>query len=329
MVTTTMPTAQAPVRSSLSTDAVTPDERIEFWRGVIREKILPVDFRVDDRKTFSAGLASATVGDVQVTDLHISAHIAECGRTATAHDHQNMLIFNFMHSGRGVSAQDGRRIALAPGSGMFCTSARPFTLEFPEQAHLTVLRIPRAALERSVASIERIANQNLAPGNQVFPLVVRYVEQLAHAADGMTPAAAARVSANLIDLVGAMVAESAQQTASALSECRVAALLRLRAFIEQHIDDPELGPAEVASALGLSQRYINKLLEAEDTSLGRLIWQRRLDLIAADLRNGALASRSISTIALARGFNDLAHFSKRFRKHFGVSPREYRMANLR
>jgi AraC-like DNA-binding protein len=33
--------------------------------------------------------------------------------------------------------------------------------------------------------------------------------------------------------------------------------------------------------------------------------------------NGAIASRSISTIALARGFNDLAHFGKRFRKHFG------------
>jgi AraC-like DNA-binding protein len=96
------------------------------------------------------------------------------------------------------------------------------------------------------------------------------------------------------------------------------------AFVEEQMADPDLDPGKVAMALGLTQRYLNKLLEAEGTSLGRLIWRRRLDLIARDLRNPAMASRSISTIALARGFNDLGHFSKTFRKHHGVSPREYR-----
>ncbi|MRV70490.1 helix-turn-helix domain-containing protein [Duganella sp. FT92W] len=326
----TFDSAPAPAlrRHSVSTSSVSPSERVDFWRDVIGEKIIPVDFKVGNRQDFSASLEWARIGDIEVMNLQVSAHSARCGQAASSRDGNEGMIFHFMRSGVGESVQDGRRTMLASGTGVFCSGARPFSLEFPANAELMVLQIPRAALARTVASLDRIANQDLACNNPLFPLVTSYVQQLASTACGMTAGAADRVSRNLIDLVGAMVSESIQQSAFDLSECRTAALTRLHAYIEEHIHEPELAPAGVACALGLSQRYINKLLEAEGTSLGRLIWLRRLDLIAADLRSAAMASRSISTIALTRGFNDLAHFSKKFRQHFGASPREYRAMKM-
>ncbi len=72
--------------------------------------------------------------------------------------------------------------------------------------------------------------------------------------------------------------------------------------------------------------YLNQLLKAEQTSLGRLILRRRLDAVAAALRNPSMATRSISTLALAFGFNDLSHFSKAFRVQHEMTAREYRSA---
>ena len=43
-------------------------------------------------------------------------------------------------------------------------------------------------------------------------------------------------------------------------------------------------------------------------------------------RNGY---RHISEIAFAWGFNDLSHFGRVFREHFGMSPREFRQSQLR
>jgi AraC family transcriptional regulator, positive regulator of tynA and feaB len=80
----------------------------------------------------------------------------------------------------------------------------------------------------------------------------------------------------------------------------------------------------VANGVRLSRRYINKLFEAEQTSLGRYIWRRRLERCAAKLRDPAFAHVDISVIALEHGFNDLSHFSRAFRIQFGAAPRAYR-----
>jgi AraC family transcriptional activator of tynA and feaB len=312
---------------SLSTSAVRPGERVDFWQEVIRDKIIPVDFKVADKRAFSAAMEWSAVGQLQITDLRVSAHQAERGRAAIDQAGSESLIFNFMLAGSGESMQDGKSARLEPGRGAFCNGARPFTLQFSDDAHFFVLQIPHASLNCKVASLDRATSCDLAHDNQLFPLVSSYIAQLA-SRRSFLPAAANRISTNLIDLVSAMVSESLDRKPVDLSEYKTATLTRLHAFVDERIGDPDLNCASVALALGLTQRYLNKLLEAEDTSLGRLIWRRRLDMIKRDLRNPALSSRSISTIALARGFNDLGHFSKTFRKHHGMSPREYRTMSV-
>jgi len=42
-----------------------------------------------------------------------------------------------------------------------------------------------------------------------------------------------------------------------------------------------------------------------------------------------LAHRHVSEIAFAWGFNDLSHFGRVFREHFGMSPRDFRQSQLR
>ena len=73
---------------------------------------------------------------------------------------------------------------------------------------------------------------------------------------------------------------------------------------------------------------MHRLFESETQSIARWIWSVRLERCHRDLADPALAGRSVTDIAFAWGFNDLAHFSRSFRARYGESPRTFRARTL-
>ncbi|MDZ5602497.1 transcriptional regulator FeaR [Pseudomonas sp. RP23018S] len=103
-------------------------------------------------------------------------------------------------------------------------------------------------------------------------------------------------------------------------------LHEVHALIQQRLDSVRLTPAGLAEELGISSRQLYRLFEARGDSVCRYILRERLAKAAQDLRNPACAHRSITDIGAAWCFADSAHFSKAFKKHTGLSPRDYRGA---
>lgn len=101
-------------------------------------------------------------------------------------------------------------------------------------------------------------------------------------------------------------------------------LERMRQWASTRLDDPDLGPAAMAAEFGVSRRQLYRLFEGEGTTPSAWLWRLRLDLAHACLSNPVSGTRSITDIAFSLGFNDAAHFSRAFRRCFGVAPREYR-----
>jgi AraC-like DNA-binding protein len=85
-----------------------------------------------------------------------------------------------------------------------------------------------------------------------------------------------------------------------------------------------LDTAAIESGTGLSARYINELFEHEDTSLMRYVWNSRLTHCHKELSSPDCFPNRISEVALQWGFNDFSHFSRAFKKKYGVSPRDVR-----
>jgi AraC family transcriptional activator of tynA and feaB len=56
----------------------------------------------------------------------------------------------------------------------------------------------------------------------------------------------------------------------------------------------------------------------------RYVLRRRLENCRRDLTSQAAADLSTGEITFRWGFNDLAHFSRRFKQVYGCSPGEYR-----
>jgi AraC-like DNA-binding protein len=103
--------------------------------------------------------------------------------------------------------------------------------------------------------------------------------------------------------------------------------LFLRAFIEQNLVCPKLSLDFIATAMGYSTSYLHQLFKGEGESIGRYIIRRRLEESARSLRDRQQHGRMISTIAYQWGFKSTAHFTRAFKEHYAVTPREYRALN--
>lgn len=94
-----------------------------------------------------------------------------------------------------------------------------------------------------------------------------------------------------------------------------------RAWIDEHLEQP-LPLAQLAAVTHLSQRRLSELFR-NSYGMTPLQYQleRRMQRAWTLLENENL---SVQRVAERVGYNNLAAFSDRFRRHFGKSPRHFR-----
>lgn len=123
----------------------------------------------------------------------------------------------------------------------------------------------------------------------------------------------------LYDLLGALFAPSNPGPVSRHADRLFA---RMRRVINHRCTDPDFGPAQVGAEMGISLRYVQKLLTARGCTCSELIYSIRLDHAARLLarRTARATGQHLSEIAYASGFRDYTHFARRFRDRFGCAP---------
>lgn len=99
---------------------------------------------------------------------------------------------------------------------------------------------------------------------------------------------------------------------------------RAEKYIIEHLTNPELTPSKVAEALDISLRHLYRLFNDEQFSINKYIQNKRLERVKIDLGDQRFRQTSITSLALKWGFWDSAHFSKIFKKAYGISPKECR-----
>jgi len=307
-----------------STAGLDQHDKFGYWQDVVCRALVDLECRPVSGMAFEASVEGSRLEGLSVARIEASAHRVERQPSAIARASEESLIFNFVLSGVAMAQQDGRSVVLRAGDGAVCDAQRPYSLRFDDTFKIITIKLARSAIAHRAGSIHRITATSFGESSQMCPILFGYLVSFSKQASLLAPAASEKVVRNFTELLAVALDEVLLASPLPLSEYRATALMRVRDFVERHLDVCELDTSMVSTALNLSPRYINKLFEAENTSLTRYIWRRRLERAAADLQDPARAGLGISAIAMAHGFNDLSHFSRAFRQRFDLSPRAYR-----
>lgn len=312
-----------------STAGMRERDKFDYWHGVVCKAVVDLDPQPVGRTRFDASLNTIVMNNMAVSRIRASAHRVSRLPSAISGSSAETLVFNFVVRGQALVEQDGRSVLLRVGDGAVCDAQRTYELRFDEDIDIASIRMPRTLFLHSASRIHQITALSFTKIGQLCPMLFAYAVSFSETASVLGASSSNKVFKNFTDLLRAALDEAVLGAPLPLSEYRAMALMRVKEFVEQNADNYELDAASVATALNLSPRYINKLMEAEGISISRYIWKRRVERAAIALSDPVLKGKSVSDLAMQHGFNDLSHFSRAFRDRFGLAPKSFRAQALK
>jgi AraC-like DNA-binding protein len=271
-----------------------------------------------------------TLGVVRVTTYRGAARpIVHAPEAATV----PYLLLGLHTTGRATLDRRGTTEVCRPDDLFLCDGAEPFALHQSEDFVLHLVRIPRHALALTDRRVRALTDRAPFADGPVAPLLGSLLRQLAAAPDPSS-ATALQLSCSIAELVDLLTSEEdldpgPKAHGQEHGREREALVRRLRAYIDAHLWDRNLTPASVAAAQHISLRYLHRLFEDQDSTVGRWIQHRRLEEARRELARPGRGDITVAAVARRWGFASASHFSRSFRAAYGIAPSDWRDGRTR
>ena len=306
-----------------STTGLHPQAGFKRWRELLGERLVPIEIARLDDGPFQGALDVAEIGPLHVSRLSQSA--LRCETTPAAargHDRSGMVVVLFKLAGLSSSSQDGRDAVQRPGD-IVVLDHRPSVLTTHSDSQALFLEVPRERLERVLGSTRLYTGLSIGGELPATTLATTFFHELLQVRHRLTPDGTSRMAEISLDLIVASIAERmAQEVPRSIHGSVV--VQRAKAYVEAHLGDQTLDPPQLAAAVGVSLRRLQELFHERGRHISDYIWERRLAVAAERLADPACAHLSIGMLAYGCGFASQAHFARRFKDRYGLSPRDYR-----
>jgi AraC-like DNA-binding protein len=308
------------LEQSWSTEHLQPGKALAYWRDVICENLLQMHIQSSQESAFFGHIEKHAFGPIKVNFISVSEQKVWRERTAgAAKDH----LFHLIHVRKGVqlAEQYGRSLKVEAGDCLLIDCLAGFEFDFPEGVEALVLEIRKDWLRGWLPAPED-ASARLIDGRSGWGAT------LASALNNITPATVGAsglppmvVAEQIVSLLGLA---TAHDDPSPTTHKR-ALLRRVTETIRERCHEPDLNPATVAAALGLSRRYVHLLFASMGTTFSQELYECRLHRAQRLLCDKRFDGLGIAEIAWNCGFSEPSHFTHRFRERFGSPPSAYRL----
>ena len=303
-----------------TTASIREQERFDYWHEVICRNYVHIDAEtMPSDRVFRAELTASELGPVTLSRVWAEPHCVRRSADLIESRPHDTFMFSLMLAGAGILAQQGREVALGVGDASLYDGSQPFSLALPQLFDMIVLQFERDALLQRCPMVEQLTASRLpadAPGFALVSSVLRSLNQDALSDDTDL---SKQLGTSVLDILAVALAEHFG-AATTMESQRKKYFLRACGYINANVDDPSLNPSQIASAVGLSVRYLHLLFRENDTSVTRFMFSRRLAKCYGDLVDPTKAHLSVTDIAHSHGFKTAAHFTRRFTDAYGENP---------
>lgn len=301
-----------------TTDLLPASDRIDAWQWNAQQ--ICGDCRIQlPRSSFHGAIEVRHVAGLPLTRFSSSPLSFWKWPSETANPENRSCIVIMQLAGNRRYMQGGRSVLLTPGDSTLIDSGRPWSSSCGTDCARLYLRVPRWVMENRLRVHQVPTTQRICGTRGVGAILSKLSQSLFEEAERFREEEGTAALDAYFQILSVCVgsAECAKQSPPQLRS-------RVERFIDDHLPDPELRPAEIAADADISIRHLHRLFSNSGSTLGDCIRERRLEQCRNDLTNPGLSRKTITEIAFSWGFSDSAHFSRSFRKHFGICPRAFR-----
>jgi AraC-like DNA-binding protein len=317
------PGAATPASSAMarvdiwSTDTASARERFSYWREAVCRAVFGISIEAPPDE-FSAHIAARSSGPLRFARSESTVYwLARNRRDISTAPAEHYSIY-LQLGGRTVSSMGDQTFEFNAGDLGVFDGRQPFRALHGGRRAIAV--VPSAIIARRAPWLLRSPPRKLSASSPYVDLIQRHLLTLSAPDLTLSEAAISVLTDNLCNLVALATAGDIESD-RLQPELQIEALL---AFCRQNLHDAELSPQLAAQHLGISLRTLHLRFRQMGQTFGRWVLDNRLDACSTALRDGNQHRSNISEIAYRWGFNDLSHFNKSFRAHFGMTPGEWR-----
>lgn len=311
----------------MNTDDVASRERAPYWSGWIDRLFQGLQSDLYGDVGFDGRMATAHAGDVVLTRLESNRHRVMRSTAQARGSGTGYLKIVAPFDGCAGVEQKGREAWVSPGEWSIYDTTDTYAVSNPVRVEHLIVMVPKAHLAERGLAIDELMARRLGGSGGMARVALETMRSAWRELPGMSDDAARNlgqvitqcVHLSLLDLAGHSTAVTQRES---LRD-------RIKQHVMRHLGDPSLSVDDIARALNVSRRHLYNAFAEEADGVAGYVLARRLEACCAALQDPRVAERSITDVAMAFGFGNMAHFSRVFRARTGQSPSEFRQSHGR
>jgi AraC-like DNA-binding protein len=224
--------------------------------------------------------------------------------------------------GSGQLTTESTSRTVRSGQTELCDVTQPFEYSWRGSGGTRTLQVSVDELAVPIDVVRR-AGEHLA-SSPLYGLVSRHIYDMANDAEALSATAVAgSLGTASTELIRALILSAGGASPAAREVLEQTLITQVRAYVRQHLRDPDLGPDAIAAALAISTRHLYRVCGNAQLHLEQWIISSRLEGARMEFSQTAAHSTTITTIARRWGFKDPTHFARRFRAAYGMLPSQW------
>lgn len=299
-------------------------QRLAVWQKILSDRLLAVEIEPIVSQSFHVDASLRVLPDFVfgfgIFAGCVSRHTA---RLASRDNDDVYMVMNL--EGPFSVASGGAEIQLEEGDAIFLGCRQEAVFTRPQTGRLLLTRFRRGPLRALVGGLDAQLGRHITKRVEALRLFSSSLRTLDHNQSLQTHELRKLVVAHAYDHAALILnAARGESSAGVADDAAANRLGRIKTYIAENLERPEMSVSSVATAHRLSPRQVQRAFEMEGTTFSEFVLTKRLERVRVILADPRQTHRAIGEIALSAGFGDVSHFNRAFRRHFGDTPRSVR-----
>ncbi|MFE5767906.1 helix-turn-helix domain-containing protein [Streptomyces sp. NPDC056485] len=310
----------------VASDAVgAGEDRFEWFRETVSDRLMPVSLETSDAAGFRAGITDLDLGVLRLTGVACSPVLSRRTATHVRRGDPEHVQLALIARGSLVISQQHNESLVAGGLVVTDTSRPSHAVRTGGLIETLGLLIPRQDLALNPDRLDCLLARNLAADEGSGAVLADFLKSLVRRGPRCSPEELRAMGSVALDLAAAFLARQLGDPGQAPAAARAQETLqRIHRFIENNLGDPDLTPQVIADRHNMSLRSLHALFGDQSLTVSARIRHGRLERARAELASGNRGGQPVQAIAARWGFSSATGFSRAFREAYGVSPTEHR-----